>query len=110
MSERNMRVQAARAPGTVPALVRSPLARGRRYQYAGFNSGFVVRAVACRGHPEDDGGLPGVAIRWTGFGRGGRSGGVWYLFKTEAEFWAHDLFRNAYDRPNIPITVKEARK
>ena len=91
---------ARRADSTVPALVRSPLARGRRHQFAGFSSGFLVNAVAFRGHPEDDGALQGVAIRWTGFGRGGRSGGGWYPFKTEAEFWADCRFSNAYDRPN----------
>ena len=90
------------------ALVRSPLARGRRYQFAGFRSGFLVKAVAFRGHPEDDGGPPGVAIRWTGFGRGGRSGGGWYPFKTETEFWADYRFSNAYDRPNTPPCVTGA--
>jgi len=88
----------ARAPGAVPALVRSPLARGRRYQYAGFRSGFRVKYVAFRGHPEDDGGLQGVAIQWTGFP--GRKGSMFYPCASDKEFFDMLIFRNAYDRPN----------
>lgn len=84
------------------APVRSPLARGRRYQYRGFNSGFVVKHVTFRGHVEDDGGLEGVAIRWTGFPA--RRGSGFYPFKSEAAFWKHALFRNAYDAPQIKRT------
>ena len=84
---------------TLDGLVRSPLARGRRYQYAGFKSGFVVKHVAFRGHPEDDGGLEGVAIKWTGFT--GRRGSVFYPCKSDAGFWSNIIFSNAYDKPNI---------
>lgn len=68
-------------------LVRSPLARGRRYRYAGYRSGFRVVAVAFPWHPEDDGGLPGVSVRWEGPLRHGGEGGF-YPFRSEAEFWA----------------------
>lgn len=78
---------------------RSPLARGRRYQYLGFKSGFKVKHVAFRGHLEDDGGLQGVAIEWTGFPKGGRTGSGFWPCKSDKEFFSHEIFRNAYDAP-----------
>lgn len=76
-------------------LTRSPLKRGNHYQYAGFESGFFIRLVAFRGHPEDDGGLQGVAYRWTGFP--GRKGNFFFPCKSDTEFFANSMFANAYD-------------
>lgn len=76
---------------------RKPLRRGLRYRYRGFNTGFVVTFVAFRGHPEDDGGLQGVAIKWFGFPRLGRHGGGFYPCKSDKEFFDMTAFRNAFD-------------
>ena len=92
---------------TVQDLVRSPLARGRRYQYNGYRTGFRVKYVAFRGHPEDDGGLEGVAIAWEGFPRGGRQCGGFYPCKSDKQFFEMLIFRNAYDRPNTPVDQHE---
>lgn len=75
-------------------VVRRPLAVGNVYRYKGYkNNGFRVTAMSLPGHPSDDGGLPGVAIRW--LNRSG--GGGWYPFASEKEFWDHMLFSNACD-------------
>lgn len=76
--------------------VRSPLARGRRYQFRGYPSRITINAVAFRGHPQDDGGLQGVSVSWWG---GIRRPRMWYPVKSEEEFWAMDIFRNAFDCP-----------
>ena len=77
------------------ALIRRPLASGNIYNYKGYKSaGFKVLAVAFPGHPEDDGALPGVCIKW--LHRFEKHQG-WYPFTSEEEFWAHELFRNACD-------------
>jgi hypothetical protein len=81
----------------LPRLVRAPLARGRRYQFAGYPSGIKINHVAFRGHPEDDGGLPGVSVSWWG---GIRRRGMFYPCRNDAEFWAIDIFSNAFDCPN----------
>jgi len=78
-------------------LTRSPLKRGNSYQYPGYSSGFDIKFVAFRGHPEDDGGLQGVAIRWTGFSS--RHDAVFIPCKSDAEFFANLLVGNAYDKP-----------
>lgn len=99
--------EAKRNECVMEPLVRSPLARGRRYQYKGFRSGFRVKHVAFRGHPEDDGGLQGVAIQWEGFPSGGREGSGFYPCKSDAEFFRMLIFSNAYDRPNNDMTGGE---
>ena len=76
---------------------RHPLSTGRRYQYFGYNTGFRVTYVAFRGHPEDDGGMEGVGIKWEGFPKGGRRGSVFIPCKSDEEFFDHYVFRNAYD-------------
>lgn len=78
-------------------LVRAPLARGRKYQFRGYPSGFTINAVAFRGHTEDDGGLQGVSVSWWG---GIRRQRMWYPVKSDEEFWAMDIFKNAFDCPN----------
>jgi hypothetical protein len=84
----------------LPRLVRAPLARGRRYQFAGYPSGIKINHVAFRGHPEDDGGLPGVSVSWWG---GIRRRGMFYPCRNDAEFWAMDIFSNAFDCPNTKL-------
>jgi hypothetical protein len=86
-----------RKGGCLPCRVRAPLARGRRYQFAGYPSGIKINHVAFRGHPEDDGGLPGVSVSWWG---GIRRRGMFYPCRNDAEFWAIDIFSNAFDCPN----------
>lgn len=81
-------------------LVRAPLARGRRYQFDGYPSGFTIKYVAFRGHPEDDGGLQGVAVKWWG---GIRRRSMFYPCRNDAEFWDMEIFRNAFDSPNIEV-------
>lgn len=75
-------------------LVRRPLARGNIYRFKGYaGNGIEITAVSFRGHPEDDGGLAGVGVKWLN-----RSGGsFWYPFATESDFWADYRFSNACD-------------
>lgn len=73
-------------------MIRKPLAIGNTYRYKGYKSnGFKVTAMSLPGTLSDDSGLPGVAIKW--LNRSRMHG--WYPFKSEAEFWGHELFSNA---------------
>lgn len=56
-------------------------------------NGFKITGMSLPGTPTDDGGLPGVAVKW--LNKSGFHG--WYPFKTETEFWSYTLFRNACD-------------
>ena len=75
-------------------LVRSPLARGRKYKFNGFPSGFTINHVAFRGHPEDDGGLQGVSVSWWG---GLRRQRMFHPCKSDKQFFEMLIFSNAYD-------------
>jgi len=73
---------------------RRPLAVGNVYHFPGYPSnGFKVTGMSLPSTGSDDGGLPGVAIKW--LNRSWGSG--WYLFSTEAAFWADIRFSNACD-------------
>ncbi len=73
---------------------RRPLAVGNVYRFKGYpRNGFRVTAMSLPGTETDDGGLPGVAVKW--LNRTGARG--WYPFETELEFWSHMLFSNACD-------------
>ena len=85
----------------VDDLVRSSLARGRRYQYAGYGVGIEITHVAFRGHVEDDGGLQGVGIKWWGYPK--KREGAFYPCASDEEFFAMLLFRNAFDLPNTSV-------
>ena len=64
--------------------IRRPLAPGEKYVFPGYpGNGFTCLALSFPGHPSDDGGLPGVLVKWNN-----RSGGKWwYPFATEEAFW-----------------------
>lgn len=81
-----------------PRLVRAPLARGRIYQFHGYPTKIRINHVAFRGHHEDDGGLEGVSVSWIKSNR--RK--MFYPCKSDEEFWAMLIFRNAFDCPNTP--------
>jgi hypothetical protein len=73
---------------------RRPLAVGNIYRFKGYKSnGFKVVAMSLPGTPSDDGGLPGVSVKWLNKA----VWNCWYPFNSEAEFWAHILFSNACD-------------
>ena len=73
---------------------RRPLKVGNIYRYKGYkHNGFRITAMSLPGHHSDDGGLPGVAVKW--LNRSG--GGGWYPFVSEDDFWGYELFRNACD-------------
>lgn len=79
---------------------RKPLMRGNIYQFYGYPTKIKIEAVCLRGHPQDDGALEGVSVKWLGTnGRGRKSG--FYIFKSEQAFWGCHLFSNAYD-PVLP--------
>lgn len=80
---------------------RLPLKRGNRYQFPGYDSGFEVTYVALPGHPEHDGGIPGVGIDWIGKNFHRRMRKCFYLFMSESEFWECYLFKGAVDAPNL---------
>jgi len=73
---------------------RRPLAAGNVYHFPGYPSnGFTVTSMSLPGTGSDDGGLPGVGVKWLN-----RSGGrFWYPFSSEAEFWKDIRFSNACD-------------
>ena len=74
--------------------IRRPLAIGNIYRFKGYkNNGFKIVAMSLPGHPSDDGGIPGVGVRW--LNRSNGSG--WYVCQKEEDFWNHILFRNAVD-------------
>ena len=77
-----------------------PLKRGNRYQFPGYDSGFLVTYVALPGHHEHDGGWPGVGIQWIGRNFHSRMKRAFYTFKSEVEFWDCHLFKYAVDAPN----------
>lgn len=73
---------------------RRPLEVGNIYRFKGYKgNGFKITGMSLPGTPTDDGGLPGVAVKW--LNKSGFHG--WYPFKTETEFWSYTLFRNACD-------------
>lgn len=83
-----------------PVVGRSPLKAGNRYVYPGYpGAGFEVSHVCLPGHPEHDGGLPGVSVKWIGHKPGGMKK-AFYMAKDEADFWQKRIFSNAFDPPN----------
>jgi hypothetical protein len=87
---------------------RSPLGRGNRYQFPGYDAGFLVTFVAIPGHKEHDGGLPGVGIEWIGHNFHRRKKRAFYIFKSEADFWDSHLFKCAVDAPNDKVDLAPA--
>ncbi|TJY57168.1 hypothetical protein E4T66_17305 [Sinimarinibacterium sp. CAU 1509] len=78
-----------------PRVDRRPLNPGNQYAFFGYPGiGFRVTSVCLRGHPADDGALPGVGIQWL---RGRNRGRWFYPCATEDEFWADTRFANACD-------------
>lgn len=73
---------------------RQPLAVGNVYQFHGYPTKIKIVGMSLPGTPSDDGGLPGVAVKWLGNCNLQRG---WYPFRSEAEFWDALIFRNAYD-------------
>lgn len=74
--------------------MRSPLAIGNVYRYPGYpNHGFHIKAFSFPGTASDDGGLPGVFIKW--LNRSRRE--YWYPFSSEVAFWKDLRFSNAVD-------------
>jgi len=74
---------------------RRPLAVGNVYRYKGYKgNGFRITAMSLPGTMSDDGGSPGVAVKWLNYGRARG----WYPFMSESEFWAHMLFNNAVNQ------------
>ena len=98
--------------GSIPATcsaIRSPLMRGKRYQFPGYDSGFEVTIVALPGHKEHDGGWPGVGINWIGKNFHRRMKRAFYTFKSEADFWDCYLFKCAVDwGPNAKADLAPA--
>ena len=76
---------------------RKPLARGNIYQFHGYPTKIKIKYVAFRGHPEDDGGLQGVAVQWI---RSQRMS-MFYPCKSDEQFWSMMIFRNAFDPVNL---------
>ncbi len=73
---------------------RRPLAVGNIYNFRGYkNNGIRITAMSLPGTPTDDGGLPGVGVKWLNYSKFHG----WYPVKSETEFWNHMLFRNARD-------------
>ena len=74
---------------------RRPLSPGNRYAFYGYpRNGFRITSVCLPGHPDNDGGLPGVGVQWLQPGNRSR---WFYPCATEAEFWADYRFANACD-------------
>jgi hypothetical protein len=76
---------------------RSPLKCGNRYVFPGYDAGFEVTFVALPGHPEHDGGLPGVGIKWIGRNFHRRMKRAFYPFTSEEKFWGNYLFSGGVD-------------
>lgn len=65
---------------------------GNTYSFPGYpNNGFTITALSLPGTSSDDGGLPGIGVKW--LNRTGLS--FWYPFSTEQEFWNDLRFSNA---------------
>jgi hypothetical protein len=80
--------------GIMAAHQRRPLAVGNVYRYPGYpNNGFVVTAMSLPGTPTDDGGIPGVAVKWLN----PTKEEMWYAVPDEKTFWQNILFANACD-------------
>lgn len=74
---------------------RRPLNPGNAYRFRGYpNSGFRITSVCLPGHPDHDGGLPGVGFQWQ---RPFDRSRWFYPCATEAEFWDDMRFANACD-------------
>jgi hypothetical protein len=82
---------------------RAPLKAGNEYQFKGYDAGFTVTHVCMPDHPEHDGGIPGVGIKWAGKNFHRKMKSAFYIFKSEADFWDSYLFRCAIDAPNSVI-------
>ena len=67
-----------------------PLMPGNKYKFRGYNNWVKILWLSLPGE-HDDGGLPGVAVRW----QGGRHG--FYHFESEQDFWNSYLFNNLID-------------
>jgi hypothetical protein len=73
---------------------RRPLAVGNVYRFPRYpNNGFVVTAMSLPGTPTDDGGIPGVAVKWLN----PTKEEMWYAVPDEKTFWQNILFANACD-------------
>lgn len=70
---------------------RSPLAPGNKYRFNGFNTWIKIMWFSLPGTKYDDGGLPGVTVKWWSGKRG------FYPFENEQEFWDFYLFNNLID-------------
>jgi len=70
---------------------RSPLAPGNKYRFNGFNTWVKIMWFSFPGTKHDDGGLPGVTVKWWSGKRG------FYPFKSEQDFWDCHLFSNLID-------------
>ena len=73
--------------------LRRPLAVGNVYQFKGWPTKVKIKAMSLPGTPSDDGGLPGVSVKWLN----NNNGSGWWPFRTEAEFWADFRFSNLVD-------------
>lgn len=71
--------------------VRRPLAPGNKYRFRGFNTWIKIMWFSLPGTKYDDGGLPGVTVKWWSGERG------FYPFKSEQDFWNCYLFNNLID-------------
>ena len=80
---------------------RKPLKRGNVYQFKKSSVKIKIKYVVFSGHPEDDGGMEGVAVDWIRCGRIEK--GMFYPCKSDAEFFAKIIFANACD----PIKANE---
>lgn len=77
------------------AVSRRPLNPGNVYSFYGYpRNGFRITAVCLPGHPDNDGGLPGVGFKWL---RKNDRRGWFYPCSSEDEFWADIRFANACD-------------
>jgi hypothetical protein len=107
-----MRQDTHTSPGPLQSLIgRTPIKRGQRYQFPGYgDAGFIVSHVELPGHPEYDGGWPGVGIQWVGHNFHRRMRNAFYTFRSEADFWACHLFKCAVDyvAPNPEPSRSEA--
>lgn len=77
-------------------LQRRPLRAGNVYQFKGYSTQIRIKGISFPGTPDDDGGLPGVAVKWLD----NNNGSGWYPFATEAAFWSDIRFQNLVDPEN----------
>lgn len=97
MSETQPPKEQGTAGSACSAVVRRPLAPGNIYQFKGFPTKVLIKGMALPGTPFNDGGLPGVAVKW--LDNNNNSLG-WFPFESESEFWADFRFRNLVDPDN----------